>query len=51
MLMTHFMYLTQIIYKIKFQRADMDMTPGEICDRIFELVDQNHDGEYENNVY
>lgn len=21
------------------------MTPSEICDRIFELVDQNHDGE------
>uniref|UniRef100_A0A672FX66 Guanylate cyclase activator 1g n=1 Tax=Salarias fasciatus TaxID=181472 RepID=A0A672FX66_SALFA len=25
--------------------ADLNMTPTEICDRIFELVDQNNDGE------
>lgn len=39
------MYSTQIIYKIKLQTRDINMTPSEICDRIFELVDQNHDGE------
>ncbi|XP_042273120.1 guanylyl cyclase-activating protein 2-like [Thunnus albacares] len=37
--------LIRIIYKIKFQTSDVDMTPSEICDRIFELVDQNHDGQ------
>lgn len=39
------MFLSQIIHKIKLQRSEVDMTPSEICDRIFELVDQNHDGE------
>lgn len=40
-----FMFLSQIIHKIKLQRSEVDMTPSEICDRIFALVDQNHDGE------
>lgn len=43
------MFLLQIIHKIKLQRSEVDMTPSEICDRIFELVDQNHDGENGNN--
>lgn len=39
-------HLVQIIHKIKLQTSsDIAMTPGEICDRIFELVDQNNDGE------
>lgn len=42
-----FMYLWQIIYKVKLQQSDINMTPSEICDRIFELVDQNHDGKNE----
>ncbi|XP_030269579.1 guanylyl cyclase-activating protein 2-like [Sparus aurata] len=37
--------LIRIIHKIKLQRSEVDMTPSEICDRIFELVDQNHDGQ------
>uniref|UniRef100_A0A3Q1FC85 Guanylate cyclase activator 1g n=1 Tax=Acanthochromis polyacanthus TaxID=80966 RepID=A0A3Q1FC85_9TELE len=35
----------EIIYKIKLQKTDISLTPSEICDRIFELVDQNHDGQ------
>lgn len=45
--LTPFTNLTQIIYKIKFQTGEVSMTPSEICDRIFELVDQNHDGKKE----
>ncbi|XP_053171295.1 guanylyl cyclase-activating protein 2-like [Scomber japonicus] len=37
--------LIRIIYKIKYQTNDITLTPSEICDRIFELVDQNHDGQ------
>ncbi|XP_071373327.1 guanylyl cyclase-activating protein 2-like [Centroberyx affinis] len=37
--------LIRIIYKIKLQRSDSTMTPNEACDRIFELVDQNSDGQ------
>ncbi|XP_070690008.1 guanylyl cyclase-activating protein 2-like [Pempheris klunzingeri] len=37
--------IIRIIYKIKFQAADVSMTPSEICDRIFELVDKNNDGQ------
>uniref|UniRef100_H2SQH1 Guanylate cyclase activator 1g n=1 Tax=Takifugu rubripes TaxID=31033 RepID=H2SQH1_TAKRU len=35
----------EIIHKIKLQRSDINMTPSEICDRIFELVDNNNDGQ------
>uniref|UniRef100_A0A8D0A0A0 Guanylate cyclase activator 1g n=1 Tax=Sander lucioperca TaxID=283035 RepID=A0A8D0A0A0_SANLU len=35
----------ELIYKIKLQTTDVSMTPSEICDRIFELVDQNNDGQ------
>ncbi|XP_077420995.1 guanylate cyclase activator 1g [Vanacampus margaritifer] len=37
--------IIRILYKIKLQTADVDLTPSEICDRIFELVDQNNDGQ------
>ncbi|XP_028258008.1 guanylyl cyclase-activating protein 2-like [Parambassis ranga] len=37
--------IIRIIYKLKLQQSDINMTPSEICDRIFELVDQNHDGQ------
>ncbi|XP_051234780.1 guanylyl cyclase-activating protein 2-like [Dicentrarchus labrax] len=37
--------IIRIIYKIKLPTSDVSMTPSEICDRIFELVDQNHDGQ------
>ncbi|XP_003969759.1 guanylyl cyclase-activating protein 2-like [Takifugu rubripes] len=37
--------LIKIIHKIKLQRSDINMTPSEICDRIFELVDNNNDGQ------
>ncbi|KAM6943472.1 guanylyl cyclase-activating protein 2-like [Xenentodon cancila] len=37
--------IIRIIYKIKVQSGDIGMTPSQICDRIFELVDQNNDGE------
>ncbi|KAM9318777.1 guanylate cyclase activator 1g [Pholidichthys leucotaenia] len=37
--------LVKIIYKIKLQKNDSDMTPSQICDRIFQLVDVNNDGE------
>ncbi|KAM6973376.1 guanylate cyclase activator 1g [Aplochiton taeniatus] len=35
--------IIRIIYKIK--KINTDMSPDEICDRIFELVDQNKDGQ------
>uniref|UniRef100_A0A665V1L4 Guanylyl cyclase-activating protein 2-like n=1 Tax=Echeneis naucrates TaxID=173247 RepID=A0A665V1L4_ECHNA len=35
----------EIIYKIKNRTSNISMTPSEICDRIFELVDQNNDGQ------
>lgn len=41
---THFLRSLQIIYKVKVQTSEVDMGPSEICDRIFDLVDQNHDG-------
>ncbi|KAM9861112.1 guanylyl cyclase-activating protein 2-like [Aulostomus maculatus] len=37
--------IVRILYKIKLQTSDINLTPSEICDRIFELVDQNHDGQ------
>ncbi|XP_018548491.1 guanylate cyclase activator 1g [Lates calcarifer] len=37
--------IIRIIYKIKLRTSDISMTPTEICDRIFELVDQNNDGQ------
>ncbi|XP_070763262.1 guanylyl cyclase-activating protein 2-like [Enoplosus armatus] len=37
--------IIRIIYKIKLQTSEVSMTPSEICDRIFELVDQNDDGQ------
>ncbi|XP_037649796.1 guanylyl cyclase-activating protein 2-like [Sebastes umbrosus] len=37
--------IIRILYKIKLQTSDVSMTPSEICDRIFELVDQNDDGQ------
>ncbi|XP_036390488.1 guanylyl cyclase-activating protein 2-like [Megalops cyprinoides] len=36
-------HIIRIIYKIK--KTNTDMTPNEVCDRIFELVDQNKDGQ------
>ncbi|XP_068506632.1 guanylate cyclase activator 1g [Syngnathus scovelli] len=36
--------IIRILYKIKLQRTDVDLTPSEICDRIFELGDRNSDG-------
>ncbi|XP_030650081.1 guanylyl cyclase-activating protein 2-like [Chanos chanos] len=38
-------HIIRIIYKIKIHNTDMNMTPHEVCDRIFELVDQNKDGQ------
>uniref|UniRef100_A0A667Z312 Guanylate cyclase activator 1g n=1 Tax=Myripristis murdjan TaxID=586833 RepID=A0A667Z312_9TELE len=38
-------HIIRILCKIKVQRSNMDMTPNEVCDRIFELVDQNKDGQ------
>ncbi|KAI3377723.1 hypothetical protein L3Q82_008450, partial [Scortum barcoo] len=38
-------HLIKILYKIKLQKSNISMTPTEICDRIFELVDQNDDGQ------
>ncbi|XP_063044088.1 guanylyl cyclase-activating protein 2-like [Engraulis encrasicolus] len=35
--------LLRLIYKMKTKGTDMEMTPAEMCDRIFELADQNHD--------
>ncbi|CAL8352545.1 unnamed protein product [Merluccius merluccius] len=37
--------IIQIMYKIKLQSGEIQMTPNEVCDRIFELVDLNHDGQ------
>ncbi|KAM6980264.1 guanylyl cyclase-activating protein 2-like [Aplochiton taeniatus] len=37
--------IVRIICKIKSRKKSLDMTPNEICDRVFELVDQNHDGQ------
>ncbi|XP_041846355.1 guanylyl cyclase-activating protein 2-like [Melanotaenia boesemani] len=37
--------IIKILYKIKLQTGGMEMTPSEICERLFELVDQNHDGQ------
>ncbi|XP_044061033.1 guanylyl cyclase-activating protein 2-like [Siniperca chuatsi] len=37
--------IIRIMYKIKLQTSDIGMTQSEICDRIFELVDQNGDGQ------
>nr|XP_061811227.1 guanylyl cyclase-activating protein 2-like [Nerophis lumbriciformis] len=37
--------IIRILYKIKLQTTDVDLTPSEICDRIFDLVDQNSDGQ------
>ncbi|XP_063052143.1 guanylate cyclase activator 1g [Engraulis encrasicolus] len=37
-------HIIKIIYKLK-QTQDSDMTPNEVCDRIFELVDSNKDGQ------
>lgn len=37
-------WFPQIIHKIKLQSSDVSMTPSQICDRIFELVDKNNDG-------
>lgn len=47
------MYLIQlqIIYKIKIHTTAINMTPNEVCDRIFELVDQNHDGKCPVKIY
>ncbi|CAL8244186.1 unnamed protein product [Lota lota] len=36
--------IIRIIYSIKLQREEIKMTPNEVCDRIFELVDLNHNG-------
>lgn len=42
------LHLIQIIHKIKLQTSsDVVLTPSEICDRIFELVDENNDGEFD----
>ncbi|XP_036441087.1 guanylyl cyclase-activating protein 2-like [Colossoma macropomum] len=38
-------HIIKIIYKIKMRNSDMNMTPCEVCDRIFELVDQDNDGQ------
>ncbi|XP_061885487.1 guanylate cyclase activator 1g [Entelurus aequoreus] len=37
--------IIKIFYKIKLQNSDVSLTPSEICDRIFDLVDQNNDGQ------
>ncbi|AWP01110.1 putative guanylyl cyclase-activating protein 2-like [Scophthalmus maximus] len=37
--------IIRIIYKIKLPTSDVSMTPSDICDRIFDLVDQNQDGQ------
>ncbi|KAJ8413068.1 hypothetical protein AAFF_G00106500 [Aldrovandia affinis] len=36
-------HIIRIIHKIK--KVDTEMTPSQICDRIFELIDLNHDGQ------
>uniref|UniRef100_A0A3P9CK95 Guanylate cyclase activator 1g n=1 Tax=Maylandia zebra TaxID=106582 RepID=A0A3P9CK95_9CICH len=35
--------LVRILYKIKLHKTHISMTPSQICDRIFQLVDQNND--------
>ncbi|CAJ1049874.1 guanylate cyclase activator 1g [Xyrichtys novacula] len=37
--------IIRIIHKLNSRRSDGHMSPSEICDRIFELVDQNKDGQ------
>ncbi|CAF90606.1 unnamed protein product [Tetraodon nigroviridis] len=37
--------IIKIIHKIKLQSSHVSMTPSQICDRIFELVDKNQDGQ------
>ncbi|MEQ2256619.1 hypothetical protein ILYODFUR_025978 [Ilyodon furcidens] len=37
--------LIRILHKIKLQKTEVSLTPSQICDRIFELVDNNNDGE------
>ncbi|XP_029316277.1 guanylyl cyclase-activating protein 2-like [Cottoperca gobio] len=37
--------IIRILYKIKGQTGDVGMTPSQTCDRIFELVDKNNDGQ------
>ncbi|XP_012734648.1 guanylate cyclase activator 1g [Fundulus heteroclitus] len=37
--------LIRILQKIKLQKSEVGLTPSQICDRIFELVDDNNDGE------
>lgn len=38
--------IIRILYKIKKVTRDLEgMSPNDICDRIFELVDQNKDGQ------
>ena len=34
----------QIIYKIN--QNSTGMTPNEVCDKLFELVDENQDGKF-----
>ncbi|XP_072519252.1 guanylate cyclase activator 1g [Salminus brasiliensis] len=36
-------HIITIIFKLK--KISTDMTPGQVCDRIFELLDQNKDGQ------
>ncbi|XP_012686120.1 guanylyl cyclase-activating protein 2-like [Clupea harengus] len=38
-------HIIKIICKMKTKNTDTHMTPNEMCDRIFELVDENHDGQ------
>ncbi|XP_028812524.1 guanylyl cyclase-activating protein 2-like [Denticeps clupeoides] len=37
--------IIKIIYKIKSKNKNIDMMPAEICDRIFQLIDENDDGQ------
>ncbi|XP_072237278.1 guanylyl cyclase-activating protein 2-like [Leuresthes tenuis] len=37
--------IIRILYKIKLQTSDIEMSPSQICDRLFEVVDQNDDGQ------
>ncbi|XP_038149455.1 guanylate cyclase activator 1g [Cyprinodon tularosa] len=37
--------LIRVLHKIKLQKSEVGLTPSEICDRIFERVDDNNDGE------
>ncbi|KAG9272001.1 guanylate cyclase activator 1g [Astyanax mexicanus] len=40
---TEVRHIITIIFKLK--KINIDMTPGEVCDRIFDLLDQNKDGQ------